>query len=189
MSRSLVSVLGVLLVIAFAACENVIHIPSSNGCSLFKVFIRQQDSVQTFSTSSNFNYVTGTNVAFHITNNTLFKITYQGTAEQHANVDIGFRLQILVNDLIISGNQLKSNTVVDSTAGYYWYQGASDSAVFVSRMAMVYLSPGIYSFNVGVQTLFPSLELNGGMVHYEIIQFDDQENALGDLPLTEIPSN
>jgi hypothetical protein len=119
----------------------------------------------------------------------LFKITYQGTAEQHANVDIGFRLQILVNDLIISGNQLKSNTVVDSTAGYYWYQGASDSAVFVSRMAMVYLSPGIYSFNVGVQTLFPSLELNGGMVHYEIIQFDDQENALGDLPLTEIPSN
>ncbi len=80
MLRSLVSVFGVLLVIVFAVSENVVHTPSSNGRSLYKVFIRQQESGQTFSPSSNFNYITGTNAAFHITDNALFKITYQGVA-------------------------------------------------------------------------------------------------------------
>lgn len=192
MSCHLASVLGVILVIVFAACENVIQLSSSsNGRPFFKVFIRQQNNHQTFTPSSNFNYVTGTNAAFHITKNTLFKITYQGVAEQHANRFISFELQILVNDRIISGNRLKSNSVGDNTGGYYWHVGMPHTALFVSRMAMVYLSPGVYSFHVGVRTANPSLDLHSGIVHYEITQFDDQdqENALGDLSVVQLPSN
>jgi hypothetical protein len=161
----------------------------SNGGSLYKVYIRQQNSPQTFSPGSNFNYVTGTNAAFHVTKNTLFRITFQGAAEQHVNTFIRFNLQILVNDRIISGNQLKPNSNdKDQLGGYYWYVGMGHSGVFVSRMALVYLSPGTYSFNVGVISDFPSLQLLYGIVHYELTQFEDkyQEDNLGDLSLQTI---
>ena len=153
----------------------------------FKIFIKEQNGIQIFNNGSNFNYITGKNAAFHVTKNTFFKITFQGTAEQHIGPQIRMNLQILVNDYIISGKELKSNTTPNECGGYYWMNPASHTAVFVSRMAMIYLRPGTYSFNIGVRTDFPSLQVLHGMAHYELTQFNEDAD-LGGLPLMTVPS-
>jgi hypothetical protein len=175
--------------VTLSSAQTPIQVKSPlNGRPLYKVFIRQQSTTQTFTPGSNFNYVTGTNAVFHVTKNTLFKITYQGNAENHRNNYLAIALQMIVNDRIISGASLKQNSGGDGAGGYYWSMQQSDHSLFVSRMTMVYLRPGTYSFHLGVKTTYPNLELHSAMVHYELTQFDDQdqEDSLGDLQLASV---
>ncbi|CAF0954465.1 unnamed protein product [Didymodactylos carnosus] len=71
-----------------------------------------------FNPRSNSNYVAGANAEFHITKDTLFKITYQGAADNFDNNAISIELQILVNDHIISRTELKPNTGGDGLVHY-----------------------------------------------------------------------
>ncbi|CAF1408757.1 unnamed protein product, partial [Didymodactylos carnosus] len=176
------------------------NISSLNGKALYKVFNKYQNIKDNFVfvPSNNFVYVPDMNEAFHVTKNTLFKITLQCGLFNRAQAVDQF-VQIIVDDYLIMHNSLLPNTdqrlgmlsatdsyQTDRIGGYYHFGGSINSFEFVTRMAMVYLPPGTYTFNVGVRSSSASGLLGGGMVTYELTQFDYDQD-LGDLKLATFP--
>ncbi|CAF1335479.1 unnamed protein product [Adineta steineri] len=144
----------------------------------------QSGSEYTFSPSDNFNYVPGLNQAFYVTQNTLFKIIFQGTLYNSGFVDTPIFLQVMVNDHLIIGNKILPNTGdrvnygisdVDEKNGYFsvGYLHQVWIATPMTKSAQVYLSPGIYSFNVGAKALNHNGYIYGSTVTYELLQFEN----------------
>ncbi|CAF2271788.1 unnamed protein product [Rotaria magnacalcarata] len=142
------------------------------------------------------------NAAFQVTKNTLFKVTFQGSFYNWRQSRLDQYVQIMVNDYLSFYNRLIPNTnqrvtllsgvsnrQTDAMGGYYYDATNADTMVPLTRVAMVYLPPGIYSFNVGVRSVFGSGRLIDGTVTYELIQIDNNDNKedLGDFKLTKLP--
>lgn len=167
------------------------------GNTLYKVFVKYQTSFMFKSNPSNqFNYVPHLNEAFHVTKNTLFRITFQGTLH---NPEAGHAfVQIMVNDYLIIGNRLLPNTnqrltmglgsddyIPDGYGGFCF--GGTGQHSFETRIAMVYLPPGTYTFNVGVRAKSSYTNVVASFVTYELTQFDNNNQDLGDLKLATFP--
>lgn len=143
----------------------------------------------------NFLYVPGLNEAFFVQSSTLFKITIQTSFYLQSRADIF--VQALVNDYIIIGNKLVPNTAqrvdygignnlyeIDIMGGYIISENVVGA---VTRVAVVYLRPGVYSFNVGVRAHHNKGSLLRSMVTYELIQYEDEEmKRVGNYNLTSI---
>jgi hypothetical protein len=180
---------------------------TANGIFLHKIYTKHQDpdSNYIYAASTNFVYVPNLNEAFSVTKNTLFKIMFQ------ADILFGTQMmqefvQIMVNDYLIIDNSLLPNTAdrvnqsegktleaVDGRGGSLYFKainyanGAVDVALSMNRVAIVYLQPGTYTFNVGVRTNTGSPQLRGGMVTFELTQFEKDEQNVGDYKLMTIP--
>ncbi|CAF0980646.1 unnamed protein product [Rotaria sordida] len=105
----------------------------------------------------------------------------------------------MVNDHLIILNRLLPNTdqrldmfvtgasrvEIDSIGGRL---SANSGLVLAARTAMIYLPAGTYIFNVGVRSEYELGRLFGGIVTYELSQFDSENQDLGDLKLATFPS-
>ncbi|CAF1656297.1 unnamed protein product [Rotaria magnacalcarata] len=180
------------------------QITSSSTGYLYQAFVKYQDvkDVFLFAPSDNFIYAPKLNAAFHVTKNTLFKVTFQGGFYNWRQSRLDQYVQIMVNDYLIFYNRLIPNTnqrvtllsgvsnrQTDAMGGYYYDATNADTMVPLTRVAMVYLPPGLYTFNVGVRSVFGSGRLIGGTVTYELTQIDNNNNKedLGDFKLTKLP--
>jgi len=169
--------------------------------------MKRQDpnSNYVYAASANFVYVPNLNEAFSVTKNTLFKVTFQGDIWFASQMMQEF-VQIMVNDYLIIDNNLLPNTgervnqnqgqtleSVDNRGGSLFFKainyadGAVDVTLSINRVAIVYLQPGTYTFNVGVRTTAGSPRLQGGMVTFELTQFEKDEQDVGDYKLMTIP--
>lgn len=179
------------------AFQAPVQIGSSTGNTLCKVFVKYQGiNIFKATPSNQFNYVPDLNEAFHVSKNTLFRITFQGTLH---NPQPGHSfVQIMVNDYLIIGNRLFPNTdqrwtmipgsndFLPDGYGGHSYGGIAQHST-QTRIAMVYLAPGTYTFNVGVRPRNSYTDVTMGFVTYELTQFDNSNQDLGDFQLTTIP--
>ncbi|CAF0941453.1 unnamed protein product [Didymodactylos carnosus] len=143
-------------------------------------------------------FVPDMNKAFHVSKKTLFKVTFQGGL-WNSNAILNEYVHIMVNDYLIIGSRLLPNAnqratmglgtgrfQTDSIGGYSYVGSLISSRFIVSRTAMVCLPPGTYIFNVGVRADEGSDRVAGGMVTYELTQFENDVD-LGDLKLAAFP--
>ncbi|CAF1006456.1 unnamed protein product [Adineta steineri] len=141
-------------------------------------------------------YVTGLNEAFHINRNTLFKVTF--LAGVYSSPQGPLVVQIMVNDYLIIGNKVVPNTaarinyslgisidIVDMSNGFQQVDsGVIGIMLPLTRVAYVYLAPGVYSFNVGARSFRSRGVIDGATVTYELTQSQDaNENTIGAFPL------
>jgi hypothetical protein len=144
---------------------------ASNGVTLYNIFIKHQNPGDDFifTPSNNFVDVSDMNEAFHVTENTLFKITFQGEFRYFENTNHQY-VQIMVNDNLIMGDRVLPNT--DQRMSMNWgrncYRGAG-AVLSLTRVAMIYLPPGIYVFNIGVRT--EPRDNQSGRVRAELITY------------------
>ncbi|CAF0871302.1 unnamed protein product [Didymodactylos carnosus] len=109
-------------------------------------------------------------------------------------------IQIVVNDYLIIGNKVVPNSAarinyglgtsifaVDILNGYYQVDSDVIGIVMpVTRVAYVYLAPGIYSFNVGVRSFQSHGNVDGATVTYELTQSPNaNEKTIGTFPLVK----
>ncbi|CAF2680099.1 unnamed protein product [Rotaria sp. Silwood2] len=139
--------------------------------------------------SDNLIYVPSLDKAFHVTKNALFKITFQGSFWNGDN-DVNYYYQIMVNDYLIIGNSLvrNNNKQVHGDGGVAYVQHTATASITVTRIAMVFLPPGTYTFNIGVRAEMASGSVARGIVMYELTQFVDNNDDLGDYKLAILPN-
>ncbi|CAF3820932.1 unnamed protein product [Rotaria sp. Silwood1] len=172
--------------------------------TLYNVFMKYQDPTQSilFVPSDNFVYVPNMDKAFSVTQNTLFRITFQGFLWSNYQVVQSY-IQILVNDYLIIGDRLLPNTKqrftmslgtgqdeTDLIGDGFYNGGQGDTGILANRVALVYLPRGTYTFNVGVSSSNQPGNLKRGFVTYELTQFDNssENQDLGGLKLATFPS-
>lgn len=143
----------------------------------------------------------GLNEAFHTTQNTLFRITFQGGIYNNGQL-VDQLVQIMVNGYLIIGDKTVPNTParvnyglgshindVDAIGGHY---GAGyGTRMHVTRVAYIFLPAGTWTFNVGTRSVIGE---NTGVIHrsmvtYELTQFQDPNLAkIGGLLLAQFPN-
>lgn len=171
--------------------------PHGHTCTLYRAFVKyQSEIIFGVAPSNQLSYVPHLNEAFHVTKNTLFRIVFQGLL--HSPRPGHAFAQIMVNDYLIIGDRLFPNTVQrlamawntpgfmpDGYGGYI--AGGNPQHDPITRIAMVYLPPGTYTFNVGVRAVTEGTGVAGGLVTYELTQFDHNNTDLGDFQLATLP--
>lgn len=76
---------------------------------------------------------------------------------------------------------------VDTHGGYNYF--SAWTAVPVMRIVFIYLRPGIYTFNVGVRTVYSRGEFFRGIMTLEATQFVDRGlTSIGDYNLADVPT-
>lgn len=177
---------------------------SVNGQALHQLYVRYQRPYgEAILPKSDFVYITGLNQAFYVARNTLFKITFQGSIYDKGVGGLECSVQILVNNYLIIGNKTIPNTSarasyasdgsvleIDNLNGFYQVNsGGVGILTPLTRIAYVYLPPGIYSFNVGSRSRGNIAMVYDGTVIYELLQSGyDLEGTLGEFQLiTDLP--
>lgn len=176
-----------------------IAIRSVNGQALHQLYVKfQPPGGQAFLPTNDFGYVVGLNQAFSVTQNTLFRITFQGSVYNRAVIPLEHSIQIMVNDLLIIGNKTIPNTSarlsytstgnileIDNMNGFYQVDTTRVSVLIpITRIAYIYLAPGVYSFNIGARTRCNTGYVYDGTVTYELIQSSYPfETSLGQFQL------
>ena len=152
-----------------------------------------------FRPSDNFVPVPQLTQGFITTKNAFFKITFQGGFWIQQKL-LNQYVHIMVNDhLIIDGYVLPNNEqrinhglgssrhVVDTFGGFYYNSLLANGCTILTRVAMVYLPPGIYAFSVGVRSDWATGKVRGGTALYEITQFETERQYIGSFNLTHLP--
>jgi len=93
----------------------------------------------------------------------------------------------MVNDYLIIDTSLVRNNNKQGHAGggMSYTQNTATSSMMVTRVAMVYLPSGVYTFNVGVRCGLAPGSISGGLVIYELTQFSDGYQDLDDIKLAK----
>ena len=186
---------------AVPTVKNVSAPSSSSATALHEIYIKYQ-GVEDFLTvpSENFQYIPDLNEAFHITQNTLFRITFQGGVYNNGQL-VDQLVHIMVNGYLIIADKILPNTAarvnyglgntlydVDAIGGHY---GAGyPTRMHVTRVAHVLLSPGTWTFNVGTRSVVGEKTgiIHRSMVTYELTQFQDPNLAsVGGLSMAQFP--
>ncbi|CAF4553826.1 unnamed protein product [Rotaria socialis] len=139
--------------------------------------------------------------AFHVIQNTLFKITVQARINNFAGGADHF-LQVLVNGNLVIGNKVVPNNekrvnfglgsdiwAVDITGGYF-YSANLPLGMPITRVSFIYLSPGTYRFDVGTRCAYNKVSFGNAIVTFELTQFEDEHlQSIGSYHLLSIPQN
>ncbi|CAF1568826.1 unnamed protein product [Rotaria magnacalcarata] len=139
--------------------------------------------------------------AFHVIQNTLFKITVQARIINQVGGADHF-LQVLVNGNLVIGNKIVPNNEkrvnfglgpdiwgVDTTGGYF-YSPNLLLGIPITRVSFIYLSPGTYRFDVGTRCVFNKVNFGSAIVTFELTQFEDEhQQSIGSYHLLNIPQN
>ncbi|CAF3784356.1 unnamed protein product [Rotaria sp. Silwood1] len=103
----------------------------------------------------------------------------------------------MVNGYLIISNKAVPNTqervnyglgdtilIVDTKNGFYQADTTIGILMPITRIAYIYVAPGVYSFNVGARVESGRGRVYDSTVTYELMQSEDADEAsLGDFPL------
>jgi hypothetical protein len=83
-------------------------------------------------------------------------VTFQGSF-WFASQNMMHLVQIMVNDYLILGNTVRPNLNVSDALGKLggaaYHVSPGDAVMSITRVAIIYLPTGTYTFNVGVKSL------------------------------------
>ncbi|CAF0951863.1 unnamed protein product [Didymodactylos carnosus] len=152
-----------------------------------------------------FSKIPGLTSTFTLPQPTLYKITFQANCK--VAVPGRLFLRIMVNDQLIIGDRLIPNTSdrhlnqtilgttlteVDCRGGCFQYSGIDRvewgwTEYACSKTEIIYLKPGVHVFDVGVRINEREFEIIGGILQFELIQYEQNSNI--GIPLSDINFN